>query len=325
MADAAVKPAALFAAPACLLCLAAAAAASLPAALLLTAILSLALLLCLLTAAGLRTWKPRLRGAACLLLAAGAAAVFMALSGPFPLLREWMGPPLLFTACILLCAPAALAMTEGKGKPLTSATLLTAGGLLLLIGSLRELLATGALFGVRLLPAGLSDSFGYGAAGVLAAGLLLCLPSLKGHLLGDRRLFRCPPPNTLSLGAGLIWRTELAALPAALLAVFIPHDTLLPWMLPLTALLAGLLLPEDGTVAAVAALLPAALLPLFEEGWLCLFLFPAVGILLGLGFWLWGLLYSKADNIHLPVPAKPGAAGLVTAALALLALSVLRF
>lgn len=325
MADAAVKPAAFFAAPACLLCLAAAAAASLPSALLLTAVLSCALLLCLLAAAGLKRLGPRLRGAACLLLAAGAAAGLIALSGPFPFLQEWMGPSLILTACILLCAPTALALTKEAGKPLTAGPLLAAGGLLLLIGSLRELLAAGTLFGVRLLPAGLSDSFGYGAAGVLLAGVLLCLPSFKGHLLGDRRLFRCPPPNALTFGAGLIWRTALAALPAALLAVFLPHTALLPWALLSTALIAGLLLPEDETVAAAAALLPTALLPFFEEGLMCLLIIPAAGLLLGLGFWLWGLLYSRADNIHLPVPAKPGAAGLVTAGLALLALSVLRF
>ena len=87
-------------------------------------------------------------------------------------------PPLwLFYAAVFSCAPAA---EEWSETPPTSGRVYLAALAPVVIGAVRELLAYGTMFAVRVLPAGLSADFAAGGSGVVAAGLFLALFCLRG-------------------------------------------------------------------------------------------------------------------------------------------------
>jgi len=89
-------------------------------------------------------------------------------------------PPLwLFYAAVFSCAPAA---EEWSETPPTSGRVYLAALAPVVIGAVRELLAYGTMFAVRVLPAGLSADFAAGGSGVVAAGLFLALFCLRGSL-----------------------------------------------------------------------------------------------------------------------------------------------
>lgn len=149
---------------------------------------------------------------------------------------------------------------------------------LLLLGALRELLAEGTLWGLRLLPAGLAPALGDGAGGLLLAALLLWAFGLHPPTVqeADSPLPTLAAAVLVTLGAGLgvltaplpppyaVWATALAV---GIAAVFLPNRweadawlTLAPAAALLTRDSVGIwqwaapLLLGAGTVAALAVI-----------------------------------------------------------------------
>lgn len=330
MVDNMNKP--LFAAPLCLLCMAAVLSASLPAALLLIAALSGVLLLTMLAAVGTRAMDGRWRLTCCLVLDALLGVGIWQLLARQPLWQTWAGPALLFLLTILLCAPVALRLAEQEAQPsLSPLSLLRAAGVLLLTGAARELLSSGTLFRVRLFPTGLSDSFALGAAGVLTAGVLLLFCGVRG-----RHFYAVPlrRGGVTSLAAGLY--TVAAGIIPALLVALYPAAPL--WLVfPLTAAGSAVLgvlgcalckrdavraALSDGVTTALAIAVTANAAYAAGQRWVLLAPVLA-GALLALALWLWTGIYSRIDSMRMPDWARGGPAVVVTAGLCLLAFSVL--
>ena len=328
------------------LCLLAAGCGSLTAALLAIAGGALLLMLNLLMLFIFRPLSGRARSAASLFFAAALyTALRLALSAYRP---DWLaaaGPEGLAAAAALFSAPAALSLREKP--PVSGKRLALCAAALLVIGGVRELLSAGSLAGVRLLPGGfpVSDSFAFGAAGVITAALLLALFRIRGQ--GKLNGYR--------VSEGLVYAACAAGLTAAAGALFAPLTRLFPlpglWNPFLAAALAGLLalaagalfrekpneapvkevfraVFSDGTLPALAALAVLAAdrkmagapaLPLFGGT-------VAAGLVLGLACALAAAATPRLDtsgNPHLPASFRPLPVWLAAAGMAMLALSVL--
>lgn len=307
----------------------AAAAATLPAALLTIAAVCLTLAVTWLLALFLRPLGGSWSTALCLAVDGGIAWGLWELLS----LREswsiWRGPQWLFAAALLLCAPAATALAADKREGTPPPSLLKLGGVVLLIGLIREVLGAGTLFGIRLLPA-FSDSFLYGAAGILTAGL--CLP-LAGWR--ERRLFRCPDWECLSAGAAGGVRTLLGGIPGVLLLWLIPDAPPLAILILTSvsvgvfgALLEGAYHQEGGRLAMGDGVLAVAAIMALQAarsatGW-WLWSSPLwTGLLVGLGLSLFVVLYNRIDNLHIPAGMRTVPATLVVVGGIMLAFQVL--
>lgn len=325
----------LFAAPLCLLCLAAALSASLPAALLYIAVLTGILLLTILCAALFKPTGAGWRLAFCLLLDAALGAGVWMLLGYDARWQTWAGPALLFMLAALLCAPAAIQLNEraehGDGI-LSPLLLLRAAGILLLTGAVRELLSAGTLYRVRITASGLSDSFGLGAAGVLIAGVLLLLCGTQ-----ERHFYHVPLRRGFVVSLTAALRTAAAGVVPALLLMLRP-DLPLWLMLPITTVCTGLLsalglllckgdavraVLADGVTAAIGAVVMTNAVYAGGE-WITLLAPLWCGALFGMALWLWTGIYSRIDSLRMPVWARGGPAAVVTAGVCLLAFSVLQ-
>lgn len=322
------EPIMMTAPPVWLFLASAAASATLPTALLTIAAVCLTLAVTWLLALLLRPLGRNWSTALCLAADGGVAWGLWTLLSLRESWQTWRGPQWLFAAVLLLCAPAAttLAAENPEGAPPPS--LLRLGGVILLIGAVRELLGAGTLFHIRLFPA-LSDSFLYGAAGILAAGL--CLP-LAGWR--ERRLFRCPDRECLSAGAAGGLRTLFGGIPGVLLLWLVPDTPpVLTYILTVVSIgIFGALLDRlcrqeggrkamtDGVFAVAAA--TALQASRMAAGW-WLWLSPLwTGGLVGLGLSLFIVLYNRIDNLHIPSSMKTAPATLVAAGGAMLAFQV---
>ena len=318
------------------LCLGAAASASVTAALVTVSAGAIVLLLTGLVLSLLRMKAGTARTAAALLFAlALSASVQMWLNAAR---SAWVPDGFtlsLLGAALLFCGPAAARMLDtppeaGLGRTLVFALALP------VIGGIRELLAAGSLMGVRLLPDAfpVSISFAGGAAGLVAAGLLMALFGLR-----FRGMVRLTPRDGVRAGIAV----GLTAIPAAMLYLLAARMIPLPtWGYPLFAPLSAALFA--GVWSAVCP--QGRLKPLFGESWIpalvTLFLLGADSLSggggngwafggtalaaagLGLGVSLAAALLGKIENIHLPHAFRTAPAALTAAGLALLAFQVVR-
>lgn len=337
------------------LCLLAAGCGSLTAALLYIAGGALLLFLLLLTLLLLPRLTGGTRNAALLLLAAALMISLRLLLSAFrPDWLEAMGPAGLTAAVLLFAAPAAASLWDKKAFAAgSSAGGLSAGrcaacaGALLAIGGVRELLSAGTLWGVRLLPSGFPafSSFAFGAAGILAAALLLALFRIRGqgrpvgYRIREGLLFAlCAFGLVLAAGAlyapltrlfplPSLWRPFLAAALCGLLALaggalFLPKPNEPPAAGTARAVFADGTLPALATLALLAAerrMEGAAALPLFGG-------LAAAAAILGATCALTAAAVPRLDpsgNPHLPPAFRPLPVWLAAAGLAMLAFTVL--
>ena len=327
----AVKPLRGIAPSAALLCVAAAAAASVPAALLYTAGLSVTLLLTTAALAVLAPLSGGTRGISALLLTAAlGGALRMLLSGYAPDWCAAMGPPVLYYAAFLLCAPVAELLADAPERAGFRRLGLPALALLV-IGIVRELLSAGTLMGVRLMSP-FSAAFGIGVLGLTTAGLIIALLCLRKHpVFGYSVRGGCVAGVCLFVGTtvcGILFSLVCRLLPIPerlfpLLAVLLTG---------LAALAGGRLFrgndlwgpPFADRVLTVASAL--AILVVYRSGWSwaqAVWMPVAAAAVLGLAFCLIAAAMTRIDNIHLPAPFKSAPAVLVAAGTVMLALSVL--
>lgn len=327
----AVKPLRGISPAAALLCTAAAAAVSVPAALLYAAGLSVTLLL---TAAVLAVLAPLSSGtrslSALLLAAALGGAMRMLLSAYTPDWCAAMGPPVLYYAAFLLCAPVAEQLADDPGRAGLRRVGLPALALLV-SGIVRELLSAGTLMGVRLMKP-LSPSFGIGVLGLTAAGLILALFCLREH-----PVFAYSVRGGCAAGVSLFVSTAVCGVLFSLICRLLPvPERLLPLLAVLltglAALAGGRLLrgsdlwsaPFADRVLPIASAL--AILTVYRVGWnwaQTIWMPVASAAVLGLALCLIAAAMTRIDNIHLPAPFKSAPAVLIAAGSVMLALSVL--
>lgn len=287
----------------------------------------------------LRLWghKPSPLRSACALLPAAALAAavprLVALARP-----DWLpagsggaaeGSLTLLGACLLMTGPAAERLTDGEIPP--TRKFLAACLALPAIGGVRELLSSGSLWGVRLLPDTLpySPSFFEGAAGLITAGLLLALFRVRFPGFFRLRLY-----DGLWAGAAAVLLFWLTGGSFAVLVQWIP----LPrgWSAVGAGLLAGLTLLVWGSVVPAGPLrswLREPTLAALAAG----ALWGMEGFLRDSGFWettiglllaaivlfaalaAAGALLDRVDHFSLPPFARLAPAALVTSGLVLLA------
>lgn len=249
--------------------------------------------------------------------------------------------PLFFLmAVILLAAPAAVGWMEaqedgGNGEKGDTAKLHTSLPLfrslssallfflfILVCGALRELLGAGTLFRIQILPAAFSPDFGYGPSGIILSGLLA---GLWGWRI--RRTFALSMRDIIPTALTVGWQTLVTALPGTLLLYLMPSVSF--WVILLltavTACLLYLLFPSgtDCSLTAGAILLIGLSLYLSPDSWLLLLVPLWTGALYALSLLLFGGLYSRMDNMHLPERLKTTPAAFAMVGIAMLGLSVL--
>ena len=254
-------------------------------------------------------------------------AAFLATLSRVLLLAYWPAvadrlPPLwLFYAMVFSCAPAA---EEWSETPPSGGRVYLAALAPVVIGAVRELLAYGTVFAVRLLPAGLSADFAAGGSGVVVAGLLLALFFLRGKPVAP------PRPAGGILPAALAALTALAA--GVLLSLLRMIWPVFPeeWLpsaaafVTAVAALSWLYKPEaaDGVWMAAAAF--TAWLSCRSAGIWQALLWQLAGaaILFAVGC-LFAAVWYRVDNSDLPRPFRSAPALLTTAGVLWLALAVL--
>lgn len=269
-------------------------------------------------------------GAAFLLTGTLGLCLHRLMAAYTPSLLAEMGANGLFFAVFLFCGPAAADLAEGKAvfSP-RQIWLFTLGGLTL--GLVREFLASGRLFGVRLAE-GVSASFGFsamgrpGLPGLFLAALFLALWGLR-----ERRLFPYTARDGLRMGVAAGLLTLLAAWIAGILRRLLPDpsaffgDLTALCIAALLVLIGSAVLPKerffrDGVLTACAAL--AAVWASRADAALFWMSVAAAGML-ALAFFLFSPLYGRTDNIHLPAPFRTAPAVMLLITGALVALSVL--
>lgn len=305
-----------------LLCTGAAAAVSGFGGLLVTVFGAWLLLILIPVARLFRPLPSAIRQGALLLTSAFLATLVRALLLVYlPAVADRMPPLWLFYAAVFSCAPAA---EEWSETPPAGGRVYLAALAPVIIGAVRELLAYGTVFAVRVLPAGLSADFATGGSGVIAAGLLLALFCLRGK------------PATAPCPTRGIPAAAVAALTALLAGVLLSLLRLIWPVFPaewlpaaaafVTAVAALLWLYKPGMADGVwmaAAAFTAWLSCRSAEVWLAL-LWQLVGaaILFAAGCLLAGIWY-RLDNSDLPGPFRSAPALLTTAGVLWLALAVL--
>lgn len=197
---------------------------------------------------------------------------------------------------------------------------------LLLIGGIREWLASGRLMGVRLLWDGWSVDFGVGGLGLLTAGLLLAAFGLR-----ERHSYRYTLQESLQAGGIVFAGTALAGViytPLAGLSLPVWGPVFLPALLTTLVFLVlrGLAgaskmkdMAEDPALAAVGYgfLLWQRQTPAIW--WQALLLLLGTGLLVGVVTAAFGAVANRLDSPGLPSAFKSAPVLLITAGVALYA------
>lgn len=238
-----------------------------------------------------------------------------------PAVTDRLPPLWLFYAVVFSCAPAAEQWSE---TPPTSGRVYLAALAPVVIGAVRELLAYGTMFAVRVLPAGLSADFAAGGSGVVAAGLFLALFCLRGKPAAAPYPARGIPAAAAAALTALIAGVLLSLL--RLIWPVFPDEWLPAAAAFMTAVAAlfWLYKPDiaDGVWMAAAAFTvwiscrSAALWPAL------LWQLAGAAILFAVGCLFAGIWY-RLDNSDLPGPFRSAPALLTTAGVLWLALAVL--
>ena len=315
-----------------LLCLTAAASATAAGSLLYLAGISLLMVLAGSLTALLRPLSGRTSGPAALLLTAALAGCWRQLLAAWaPARLAEMGPAWLFFAVLLFSGPLAAGLADDVAGLSRLRRVLLPAAAVFVTGCLRELGSRGTIFGVRLLPWTLTRDLGFGASGVMLAGLVLALFRIR-----ERTAFRCDRRSSVSAGALFALWALAAGILYGLVTAFLPIPELYR---PLTAVAAAVLTglafaaPAGGqtwgelfrspTLTALAALALMAADGLADGRWQSLFFPMAAGIAVGIALMAAGALLTGVENIDLPVPFRTAPAVLVAAGTAMLALHVL--
>ena len=201
-------------------CLAAALCVSLRAALLLLILLPLIAVLTLSAVVLLRQWRLSVPPAGAMLLAGGIGGALVSLMlAAIPDYRETLGNTVPVLVLVLLCGCGVA--SRYMDTPWRSGRVIGSAALLLLIGSVREMLSTGCLMGLPLPVTPLGESFGQtsagsaGVGGVLVAAVILWLCRRRGTIPSAR--LSVPESAAIGLvtsvvcGGCLLWERWLPA------------------------------------------------------------------------------------------------------------------
>lgn len=314
-----------------LLALAAVSAASVNAALLYLSCGAGVLLVTALVVQLLRPWSGPTRALSAMLLSTAlAAALRLLLEAVAPAWLHAMGHELLYYSVFLLCGGTAAVLTE-RYTEISLGRYALFGVLLLVTGAVREVLADGTLLGLRLLDKGISGNFGWGAAGVIVAGLLLALFGIR-----ERHVFGGGMKEGVCAAIAVTLTTAVAGLVYAILVTLMPvpplFAPLLAVLLSGLAALAGraifrgmMVQPffEDETLLTIAVLTLLIMRPA-AIGWGQLWVPLCAALVVGGGFLVFAAIYPRIDNAGLPAPFRTTPALVVVAGTALLALNVIR-